>query len=251
MGNIAVRLLFTLFCLMVVTGLARAVEINVAAAVSVREVLSELTEGFAKKNPGVTFRTNFGGSGTLAKQIVDGAPADLFISANVESMDYLREMKLIDPGDHTVFTFNQLVFVGRPGLPVASLQDTVKLNKIAIGSPKRVPAGQYAMEALKKAGIDKQLEKKLVMTKDVREGISFVVRGEVDGAFVYKTCVGGIAGESPAILFTVPQELYPRITYPMALTAKGSRKAEAMAFYKFLQSPEAKAVLAKHGFPVK
>ena len=142
-----------------------------------------------------------------------------------------------------------LVFVGKPELKVTRLQDVVKLEKIAIGSPKSVPAGDYAMQAFKKAGIDKQLENKLVMAKDVRECLLYADRGEVDGAFVYKTDAEQMA-KNVKILFTVPQDLYPRVTYPVALTIAGSKKAEAAAFFKFLQTSEAKAVLAKYGFVV-
>ena len=181
MRNLAAKLFLVLFCVAILTGLAEAAEIYVSAAASLREVINELTEGFAKKNQGVTFQTNFGGSGALAKQIENGAPADLFVSANLEWMDYLKEKKLIEGKNTATFAFNQLVFVGKSGSKVASLQDTVKLDKIAIGSPKSVPAGQYAMEALKKAGLDKQVEKKLVMTRDVRECLLYANRGEVGG----------------------------------------------------------------------
>ena len=129
---------------------------------------------------------------------------------------------------------------------VSGLQDLHKLEKIAVGSPKSVPAGQYAMEALKKAGIEKQLEQKLVMAKDVRECLMYAERGEVDGAFVYKT--DAILAKQAKILFTVPEDLYPRVTYPMGLTGSGSKNKDAEAFYKYLQSGEAKAVLAKYGF---
>ena len=123
----------------------------------------------------------------------------------------------------------------------------VKLNKIAIGSPKSVPAGEYAMQAFKKAGLEKQLESKLVMARDVRECLLYADRGEVDGAFVYKTDAEQMA-RNVKVLFVVPQEHYPRVTYPMGLTVAGCKKAEAAAFFKFLQSAEAKAVLTKHGF---
>jgi len=242
------RLLLAAFCFVLFAGYAPAADISLSAAASLREVLTELADGFAKKNPGVAFQTNFGGSGTLAKQIADGAPADIIICANSESMDYLSERKVFEGRD--LFAFNQLVFVGKPGLNVAGLQDTVKLERIAIGSPKRSPAGHYAVEAFKKAGIYNQIEKKLVMARDVRECISFVNRGEVNGAFVYKTDADQMAKDL-TILFTVPQDLYPRVTYLMALTATGGKKPEALAFYKFLQSPEARTVLSKHGFPVK
>jgi molybdate transport system substrate-binding protein len=106
------------------------------------------------------------------------------------------------------------------------------------------------MQAIRKAGLEKQLQNKLVMARDVRECLLYADRGEVDGAFVYRTDVEQIA-RNAKIFFTVPQGLYARVTYPAALTIGGSRKVEAVAFFQFLQSPEAKAVLTKRGFVVK
>jgi len=229
---------------------AHAGDVSLSVAASLREAVIELSDNFSKNNPGVKFQNNFGASGALAKQIENGAPADLFFSANVEWMDYLKEKKLLDEKTISTFAFNVLVFVGKPDLKVKTMQDVVMLERIAIGSPKSVPAGDYAMQATKKAGIDKQLEKKLVMARDVRECLLYADRGEVDGAFVYKTDAEQMA-KTVKILFIVPQDLYPRVTYPVGLTAAGSKKAEAAAFYKFLQSSETKAVLVKHGFVVK
>jgi molybdate transport system substrate-binding protein len=229
---------------------ALAADINLSIAASLREAVTELSNNFAKNNPDVKFLNNFGASGALAKQIENGAPADLFFSANAEWMDYLKERKLIDEKNVVTFAYNVLVFAGKAGLKVSKLLDVVKLNKIAIGSPASVPCGQYAMEAFKNAGIEKQLEGKLVMAKDVRATLLYAERREADGAFVYKTDVEEVA-RSVKILFVVPQEYYSRVTYPMGLTIAGSKKPEAVAFFKFLQSAEAKAVLAKHGFPVK
>jgi len=244
-----IKLLLAVFCFVFLIGPALAADVNLSVAASLREAVTELSADFAKKNTGVTFQRNFGASGALAKQIENGAPCDLFFSANVEWVDYLKEMKLVDARNISTFAFNELVFVGKPGLKAGSLQDVVKLEKVAIGSPKSVPAGQYAMEALKGAGLDKQLGKKLVMARDVRGCLMYAERGEVDGAFVYKT--DAAMAKDVMILFVVPQKLYPRVTYPMALTATGSRKTEAAAFYKFLQSAEAKKVLANYGFAVK
>ncbi|OPY69338.1 MAG: Molybdate-binding periplasmic protein precursor [Syntrophorhabdaceae bacterium PtaU1.Bin034] len=229
---------------------AMAADVNVSAAASLREVITLLSAEFSKSNPGVKFQNNFGASGAVAKQIENGAPADLFFSANVKWMDYLKEKKLVDEKSISTLAYNTVVFVGKPELKVQSLQDIVKLGKIAIGSPKSVPAGEYAMEALKKAGLDKQLENKLVMARDVRECLLYADRGEVDGAFVYRTDALEMA-KNVKILFTVPQDLYPRVTYPMALTVTGSKKAEAAAFIKFLKSAEAQAVLEKQGFVTK
>jgi molybdate transport system substrate-binding protein len=231
------------------TSVALAGEIHLSVAASLKEVLNELSDSFAKQNVDIKFLKNYGGSGALAKQIENGAPADIFISANVEWMDYLQSRKLMSGASIGIFAYNTLVFAGMTDKKVSDLQDLHKLEKIAVGSPKSVPAGQYAMEALKKAGVEKQLEKKLVMAKDVRECLMYAERGEVDGAFVYKT--DALQAKQAKVLFIVPEHLYPRVTYPMGLTLRGLKNKDAEAFYKYLQSGEAKAVLAKHGFALK
>lgn len=249
MKNMVKSLFFSFIFVMLFAVSAQAVDINLSAAASMKDAINELTNNFAKKNPGVKFQNNFGASGAVAKQIENGAPADLFFSANLKWMDYLKEKKFMDEKSIRTFAFNTLVFVGKPELKVKTIQDVVKLDRIAIGSPKSVPAGEYADKALKKAGIDKQLEKKLVMAKDVRACLMYADSGEVSGAFVYRT--DAALAKNVKILFTVAQELYPRVTYPVGLTTAGSKKAEAVAFYKYLQSPEAEKVLLKYGFLVK
>ena len=225
----------------------RAAELNLFVAASLKEVMNELSDSYAKKHPGVVFRKNYGASGTLAKQIENGAPADIFISANTEWMDYLKTRKFTDEKRSDTFAYNVLVFVGKPALKVSRLQDIATLEKVAIGSPKSVPAGAYAMAALRKAGIDRQLGNRLVMARDVRECLMYADRGEVDGAFVYKTDALQV-GKRVKIFFEVPQEYYPRVIYPMALTKQGAKKSDAAAFFTMLQSAEAQAVLRKHGF---
>ncbi len=229
---------------------AMAAEVNLSVAASMKDVVNELTDSYTKKNPSVKFIKNYGASGALAKQIEHGAPADLYISANEKWMDYLKDKKLMDNRSIGTFAYNELVFVGKPGLKVKGMNDLAKLERIAIGSPKSVPAGEYAMTALKKSGMDKTLEKKLVMAKDVRECLLYAERGEVDGAFVYKTDALEMAKNSK-ILFTVPQNLYPRVTYPGGVTAAGGKNQSAMGFHTFLKSAEAKSVLVKKGFAVK
>lgn len=233
--------------IMLVTPLCAA-EISVSAAASLKDVINELSFSFVRKHPGVKFVKNYGASGSLAKQIENGAPSDLFISANPEWMDYLKNKKQVDAGSIGTFAFNTLVFAGYPG-KASSMRDLTKLERIAIGSPKSVPAGEYATEAIKKAGLDKQLEKKLVMAKDVRESLMYAERGEVDGAFVYKT--DALLAKQARILFIVPQELYPRVTYPMALTVAGVKNNDAAAFFAYLHGVEAKSVLAKYGFTTR
>jgi molybdate transport system substrate-binding protein len=225
-----------------------ASEINLSIAASLKEVINELSDSFARTHSGVTFVKNYGASGALAKQIENGAPSDLFISANLEWLEYLKGKKLIESASRFDFTYNTLVFAGTPG-KASKLQDLTRLEKIAIGSPKSVPAGEYALEALKKSGLEKQLDKKLVMAKDVRECLMYAERGEVDGAFVYRT--DALQAKQAKILFTVPQELYPRVIYPLALTTTGARNKDAVLFAAYLKSDTARATLTKYGFVTK
>ncbi|HTG80669.1 MAG TPA: molybdate ABC transporter substrate-binding protein [Geobacteraceae bacterium] len=238
-----------LVALFAVSPAAMAAEISLSVAASLKEVVNELSDSFARKNPDVKLVKNYGASGALAKQIENGAPADIFISANLEWMDYLKQKSLVETSSIGMFTYNTLVFAGAGDKQVSGMRDLAKLEKIAIGSPKSVPAGEYAMEAMKKAGVDRLLEKKLVMARDVRECLMYAERGEVDGAFVYRT--DALQAKQVKILFTVPQELYPRVVYPMALTLAGAGKKGAREFLDFLRSAEAKNVLAKYGFQVK
>jgi len=243
-----IKLIVTLLCLLFLASPSLAGDINLSVAASLKEVINELSAGFAKKHPGVKFVKNYGASGMLAKQIENGAPCDLFISANLEWMEYLKNRRLVDNATIDTFTYNTLVFAGAPG-KASSMQDLIRLGRIAIGSPKSVPAGEYAVEALKKAGLDKQLEKKLVMAKDVRECLLYAERGEVDGAFVYRT--DALLAKQAKILFSVPQELYPWVTYPMSLTVAGAKNKDAVAFIGYLHSKDTKLLLARYGFAAR
>jgi molybdate transport system substrate-binding protein len=228
---------------------AMAGELNLSVAASLKEVIHELSASYTVKHPGTAILKNFGPSGTLAGQIENGGPADLFISANTEWVDYLNKKKLVDEPSIKTFAYNSLVFAGTTEKTVTSLYDLSKLEKIAIGSPKSVPAGEYAMSAMTKAGVITKVMSKLIMGKDVRECLMYAELGEVDGAFVYKT--DALQAKKAKLLFTVPQELYPRVVYPVALTLKGAKNDDAKAFHAFLQGDEAKSVLMKFGFVLK
>ncbi len=249
MRKISLKFFVAIFSLVFIPSLAIAGEVNLSVAASLKDVMNELADSFAKQNVDVKFLKNYGGSGALAKQIENGAPADIFISANIEWMDYLQTKRLMSAPSIGIFAYNTLVFAGITDKTVSGIQDLHKLERIAVGSPRSVPAGQYAMEALKKSGAEKQLEQKLVMAKDVRECLMYAERGEVDGAFVYRT--DAILAKKAKILFAVPENLYPRVTYPMGLTGTGSKNKDAEAFYKYLQTGEVKEVLSKYGFALK
>lgn len=244
----AIKLCLSVLCLLLLAVPALAGEVRLSVAASMKEVINELSDAYAKRHPGTTFLKNYGASGALAKQIENGAPADLFISANTEWMEYLKNKSMVDASSVSTFAYNTLVFAGTTS-QASSLRDLTRLNRIAIGSPKSVPAGEYAMEALTKAGLAAQLEKKLVMAKDVRECLMYAERGEVDGAFVYRT--DALQAKQSRIIFTVPQKLYPRVTYPMALTLSGAKNGDAAGFMQFLRGRTARPILVKYGFDVK
>jgi len=227
---------------------ALAAEVNLSVAASMTDAVKELIASYDKSSDEVTFLPNFASSGALAKQIVQGAPADIFISANPKWMNYLVEERRISADQIRPLAYNSLVFVGHKELNIAKLDDIVNLERIAIGSPQSVPAGQYAEQALKAAGLYEQLQGKLIMAKDVRQALIYADRGETDGAFVYKT--DALLAQHAVILLEVPQSLYNEVTYPIALTIAGAANPEALAFCEFLKTDTASAILKKYGFVV-
>ena len=240
------RIIVLLCTLMMSAMPAMGGQLNLSAAASLKESLNEMTDKYSATHPGTTFLKNFGASGALAGQIENGAPSDLFISASTEWMDYLKNKKLVDATSEKNFAYNLLVFAGTTGKKVSGMKDLAGLDKIAIGSPKSVPAGEYATQAIKRSGLDQKLAGKLVMGKDVRECLMYAELGEVDGAFVYRT--DALQAKKAKILFTVPADLYSRVTYPMALTSAGTKNSEAKAFIDWLQGSDAKSILKKYGF---
>jgi molybdate transport system substrate-binding protein len=239
-----VFIMLVTFSLPVVAG-----EVTLSAGVGLKDVLNDVATAFAQKNSSIKILKNYAASGVLAKQLDSGAPTDIVLVANVEWMDYLKEKKHVDVSTITPFAYNTLVFVGKGTQRASGLDELSKLERIAVGSPKSVPAGEYAMEALKNAGIDKQLEKKLVMARDVRECLLYAERGEADGAFVYKT--DALLSKDVSIWFTVPQKFYSQVVFLTALTVSGVKNQDAVGFFSSFKSPEAKALLLKYGFEVR
>ena len=243
-----VWVLFAVSLLMAVSTVQAADQIRLSVAASMTNVTKEIIAQFNAAGNPVVVVPNFGPSGGLAKQIDQGAPADIYISANQKWMTFLRDQKKIDPATETVLAKNTLVFVGMNNPAVTKMADIVSLKQIAIGSPKSVPAGEYAAEAMEKAGIYKKMqdEGKLAMAKDVRQALAYADRGETAGAFVYKT--DALLATKAVVLFEVPQELYAPVTYPIALTVEGAANKEARALYDYLLGPEVAKLLVKHGF---
>lgn len=228
--------------------LADTGEIRLSVAASMTDTVRELVQTFSKDHPGIRILPNFASSGALAKQIVRGAPADLYISANKKWVAYLIQKKQIIPETEYILAHNSLVFVGKKGSGVSCLKDITRLERIAMGSPRSVPAGQYAAQAMKSAGIYNLLTQKhaLVMAKDVRQALLYADRGEVDGAFIYKT--DALLARNSTILFTLAEDSHSPIAYSMALTVAGNKNGAARTFYTFLKSSAAARILVRYGF---
>ena len=222
--------------------------IRLSGPASMTDALKELISRFEATGNKPQVLTNIGSSGAMAKQINEGAPADVFISANKKWMAFLREEKKIDPATEKNLIYNTLVFVGNKNPAVTGMADILHLRQIAMGSPKSVPAGEYAAQAMEKAGVYTKLQegKQLIMAKDVRQALVYADRGETEGAFVYKT--DALLASRAVILFQVPQDLYDRITYQAALTVEGAKKSAVRDFYQFINGPEAMQIFKKYGF---
>lgn len=227
---------------------AAAGQVRLSAAASMTDAVKELMATYGREQPGVTILANFASSGSLAKQIAAGAPADLYISANRKWMDYLLEQGVIDRQSVAIFAHNRLVFIGPANDTVHELADLVTLERIALGSPGSVPAGHYAAQAMTAAGVYQELKQahKLMLAKDVRQALIYAERGEVDGAFVYGT--DARLARRAVSLFGVPGGLHDPISYPLALTVRGAENDEARALLDYLKGPVARAILKKYGF---
>lgn len=245
MRSLLTALLLSLFLL----SPAFAAEVRLSVAASMTDAFKELVTEYEQKVPGVTLLANFASSGSLAKQIAQGAPADIYVSANPKWMKYLVEKQLIPADQVRTFAYNSLVLVGGKDTPVQKLEDITRLERIAIGSPKSVPAGQYAEQALRAAGLYDKMQNKLILAKDVRQALMYADRGETDGAFVYKT--DALLARNAVILLAVPQNLYNEVTYPIAPTKEGLASPQALAFLDFLKTEQASTILEKYGFVIR
>lgn len=227
---------------------AFADDLVVSAAASLSNSFSDLGNAFEIKHPGDKVVLNFAASDVLLKQIEQGAPADVFASADEITMDRAENSKAVDTSTRKDFASNSLVLiVGKGAAAPASLQDLLKPQyaHIALGSPDSVPAGRYAKEALDAANLWGKLQPQIVPTQNVRQALDYVARGEAQAGFVYATDAA-TQKEKVHIAMTVPT-LTP-VRYPIAVTAKSAHADLARSFTEFVESPEGQAVLKQYGF---
>lgn len=250
-GTPVKRLAATLACWLALAAPAAAfaADLTVSAAASLTNAFRDLGPMFEAASPGTRVQFNFGASGALLQQIARGAPADVFASADEETLDQARAKSLIDAATRRNFASNALVVI----VPAASanvpgaVSDLAQAPyaRIAIGLPASVPVGRYTKAVLDAAGLWSAIEPRMVGAENVRQALDYVARGEVDAAFVYATDAAIMTGKVK-VAFSVPTT--KPILYPVAVVAGSPNAAVAARFVEFLGGARAQAVLARHGF---
>lgn len=229
--------------------------VTVFAAASLTNALADIGKLFEEKKMG-GFSASFLSSSTLAKQIENGAGANVFISADEKWMDYLAEKKMIDPATRFNLLGNRLVLIA----PADSKLNKVNMSrnfdlaglleggKLAMGDPDHVPAGLYGKEALEKLGVWQSVQGSVARARDVRGALTLVERGEAPLGVVYAT--DAAITNKVKVVGTFPEESHPAIVYPAALVV-GNQTPVARRFIEFLKTPQARAVFEKYGFSVR
>lgn len=229
--------------------LGAAQTLTVSAAASLTDAFKALAPKFQAARPGVTLRFNFAASGVLVQQIIQGAPADVLVSADVETLERGLKEGVLDPATRRDVAGNTVVMVVPADAvrPPASLADLAgpSVRRVALGKPASVPVGRYAQQGLQAAGLWEAVSAKAVYADNVRQALDYVSRGEVDAAFVYRTDAALLPGR-----VRVVQTLsgHAPVRYPAAVVRDSRQPALAIAFLDFLRTPDALAVLATHGF---
>jgi molybdate transport system substrate-binding protein len=224
-------------------------EITASAAISLKDSLDAIGQAYEKANPGVKIAFNYGGSGTLQRQIEQGAPVDIFFSAAEKQMDSLAAKGLVDNGTRRDVVTNSLVLIAPTGsTAIHSFADLTRpeVKTVALGEAATVPAGMYARQTLEHSGLLAAVEKKAVFAKDVRAVLTYVETGNADAGIVYQTDAQSSA--KVRIVAAAPADSHDPIVYPAAILKGAKNPAEARSFLAFLAGPEAREVFLKNGF---
>jgi molybdate transport system substrate-binding protein len=240
-------------CLIAAPLLAAAADVTVFAAASLKEAMDEQAKQFQARN-GARVVVSYGASNALAKQIEAAAPADLFISADVDWMDYLQHRNLVATNARMDLLRNALVLIAPsssattlrigPGFALAAALGN---DKLAMANPDAVPAGKYGKAALEKLGVWKAVEKQVARAENVRAALALVSRGEAPFGIVYRT--DALADKRVKIVDTFAPDSHPPIVYPAAVIA-ASKSSAAGALFDYLRSDSARAVWERYGFGV-
>ena len=237
--------------LTVASPLAAAADVTVFAAASLKEAMDAQAKQF-EASAGNKVIVSYGASNALAKQIEAAAPADIFISADLDWMDYLDQRHLLAPNTRVNLLRNALVLIAPSSsnstlkiAPNFGLAAALGTEKLAMANPDSVPAGKYGKSALEKLGVWTSVEKQVARAETVRAALVLVSRGEAPFGIVYKT--DALADKGVKVLDTFPPDSHPPIVYPAALVAT-SKSTAAKPLLDYLRSVPARAVWEKYGF---
>ncbi|MEQ1682793.1 MAG: molybdate ABC transporter substrate-binding protein [Burkholderiaceae bacterium] len=227
----------------------QAADLTVSAAASLTNAFKELGPVFEAQHPGTSVVFNFGASDALLAQIAKGAPADVFASADQDTMDRAEAQKLLTVGSRRNFVANTLVMIvpsdSTLGLKAPADLQKADVKRVAIGNPASVPVGRYTRGSLEAATLWAAVEPKAVFAQNVRQALDYVARGEVEAGFVYATDAL-IMKDKVKVAATVPTGT--AISYPVASVAGSPNPDAARKFLDFVLTPAAQAVLARYGF---
>ena len=228
----------------------RGAEIMVFAAASLTDALKEISARY-EKSTGDRPVFNLGASSILARQIQEGAPADIFFSADEEKMDGLEMKGLIQKDTRKSLLSNSLVIVAASdsSLAIKSPEDLLKAKRLALAETRTVPAGIYARKYLEQAGLWSKIQASVIPTENVRAALSAVESGNVDAGIVYKT--DATISKEVKIVYEIPRADTPSISYPIALLKDARNVEAAKGFLRYLESREAGDVFKRFGFIVQ
>jgi molybdate transport system substrate-binding protein len=227
--------------------------LTVFAAASLKTALDQANQAFTAET-GIPVRTSYAASSALAKQIAQGAPADVYASADVDWMDDLDSRKLVLAGTRVDLLGNRLVVIAASDSPVSALAldppsfaSALGGRRLAVAEINSVPAGRYAKAALQSLGLWENLRRQLAMAENVRAALRFVSRGEAPLGIVYAT--DAAADSEVKVVATLPTDSHPPIVYPFAAIADGNAE-RARSYLEFLQGRSARAIFEQQGFAV-
>ena len=228
---------------------ASSSELVISAAASMQKVLQEIRVLYNQQYPQAKIVFNFGSSGSLQQQIEQGAPVDIFISAASQQMNNLDRKQLIVSESRQNLVKNQMVLVvPKDSRAIDSFADIAdrRVEQIALGEPKSVPAGQYAQEILTSLNIVDAVTSKAVYGKDARQVFNYVATGNTDAGIVYRT--DALNAKQVKTIDIAPEAAYSDIVYPIAIVQESKNRQAAQQLLQFLFSDEAQAVFRRNGF---
>jgi len=224
---------------------SKQASIRVSAASSLTSVMKEIKKGYEAENPDHDITIQYASSGTLAHQLVQGAPSHLYISANEQWMNKVVQEELISSEDVQPLVKNRLILATHKGEDI-SFEDLRSVHQFAMGDPESVPAGAYAKQALKHRGIWEEVQNRAVYGKNVRQVASYIQSQNVEVGFVYQSDVQALKSVEKSQV--IPESYHRSISYPMGVMKEAKRNPLLEDFLKYLRSPKAKDVFQSNGF---